>query len=101
MAYFKTPLWEKPHAKVMLSPDEPMLEPSFIAEKMLDLCENEEYGDANIVEVMPLGTVEEPKTSIRQVPYELLLPEAVTGLRGVFMEEEKLWQRLQSEGMQV
>ncbi|KAI1775034.1 NAD(P)-binding protein [Hypoxylon cercidicola] len=99
--HIRTPLWEQPYCKIMLSPDEPMLEPEVIAEKMLELCENEEYGDGNILEVMPLGTIEEPRTSIRQVPYELLLPEAVTGLRGVFAEEEKLWQRLQTEGMQT
>ncbi|OTB08401.1 hypothetical protein M426DRAFT_263658 [Hypoxylon sp. CI-4A] len=38
---------------------------------------------------------------IREVPYGLLVPTNATGIRGVFAEEENLWRRLKTEGMQT
>jgi hypothetical protein len=69
---------------------------------MLDLVQKQEYGDGNIVEIMNLGTNEEPKINVRELPYELLAPPVSGfGVPTLILEEETLWDRLKEKGLQT
>lgn len=69
---------------------------------MMDLVTDEKYGDAQIVEVMDIGSSDEPEAGIREVPVQLLYPTALTQeVKSVVEEEEKLWKKLATEGLQA
>lgn len=69
---------------------------------MLDVLEDDKYGDGNIIEVMDLGTPEEPKPSVREVPTHLVYPAASgVGVPTLIVEEEKLWKKLETTGFEA
>lgn len=69
---------------------------------MLDVTEDQKYGDGNIVEVMDLGTAEAPKPSVREVPTHLVYPAASgVGVPTLILEEEKLWKKLETDGFKA
>ncbi|KAJ9214281.1 hypothetical protein DTO166G4_4126 [Paecilomyces variotii] len=73
------------------------------AEVMLRIVTETQYGDGNVVEAMQFGTKEKSEVRVRNVPYQLLLPEIdfsgeFSG-KNILAEEEKLWKRLETNGM--
>jgi hypothetical protein len=66
------------------------------------MCENGKYGDGEIVEIMEVGSREEPKQSIRVVPNNLLAPQVpIAGLHGLQEREEQILDGLVTEGLRV
>lgn len=71
-----------------------------VAQVMMDLVTDDKYGDAQIMEVMDVGPPHEPKAAIREVPVHLLYPTSlVQEVTSVIQEEEKLWKKLETEGL--
>ncbi|KAI1817996.1 NAD(P)-binding protein [Poronia punctata] len=99
----RTPLWEAPHLKDQLPESEHVLPAETVAKMMLDMWQDEQkYGDAEIIEIMEVGTAEEPKSNIREVPMQLLLPQVpIAGHGGILKQEEKVWNMLATEGLRV
>ncbi|KAI9157969.1 Short-chain dehydrogenase reductase 3b [Paramyrothecium foliicola] len=95
----RTPLWDADHCKAKLTDADPQLKSEFVAQVMLNVLENEKYGDGNIVEVMDIGTPKEPNPSVREVPVHLVYPAASgVGVPTLILEEEKLWSQLETNG---
>jgi hypothetical protein len=73
-----------------------------VAQIMMDLVTDDKYGDAQIVEAMDIGPSHRPEAGIREVPVQLLYPTALAQQVGsVVEEEEKLWKKLETEGLQA
>ncbi|KAK3934132.1 short chain dehydrogenase [Diplogelasinospora grovesii] len=74
------------------------------AEIMLRLVTEPEFGDGQVVEGMQFGTKEKSDVRVRVIPYNLLLPpidfKGEFSGKNILAEEEKLWTKLQSKGMQ-
>lgn len=82
--------------------NDPQLTADFVAQTMIDVLENEKYGDGNIIETMDIGTAQEPRPEVREVPYHLLYPQASgVGVPTLIVEEEKLWKRLETDGFKA
>ena len=94
----RTPLWdEDPDKKGMVREGEGdvAIEPEEIAEAMLELCENEKYGDGTILEVLQGAT--------RVVP---LYGNVVPSGRGLMVSgyaqmQKDLYEKLRTEGLKV
>lgn len=75
--------------------------PQQCASVMMQILTEPQYGDGNIVEVMMVGSKQDPKISIRDVPLEILYP--LTGVVGqdnhVVEEEAKFVKHLQQHGL--
>ncbi|CAJ2512613.1 Uu.00g007320.m01.CDS01 [Anthostomella pinea] len=98
----RTPLWDQEHCKSKLTNNDPAVRSDFVADVMLNMCENDKYGDGQIVEVMDLGTAQDSKPSVREVPVHLLYPAASgVGVPTLLVEEEKLWKQLETEGFKA
>ena len=82
--------------------DDPALSAEMVGQIMMDLATDDKYGDAQIVEVMDIGPSDEPEAGLREVPVQLLYPAALAQeVRSVVEEEEKLWKKLETEGLQT
>ncbi|KAL1864519.1 hypothetical protein Plec18167_009717 [Paecilomyces lecythidis] len=73
------------------------------AEVMLRIVTEAQYGDGNVVEAMQFGSKQKSEVRVRNVPYQLLLPEIdfngdFAG-KNILAEEEKLWEKLKTKGM--
>jgi NAD(P)-dependent dehydrogenase (short-subunit alcohol dehydrogenase family) len=98
----RTPLWDAEHCKAKLTDADPQLTSDFVAGVMWDVLEDEQYGDGNIIEVMDIGTPQDPKPSVRQVPVHLVYPAASgVGVPTLITEEEKLWKQLETTGFKA
>jgi NAD(P)-dependent dehydrogenase (short-subunit alcohol dehydrogenase family) len=98
----QTPLWELEHTKPQLPDSEHVLTAESVAEAMLNLCEDETYGDGEIVEMMEVGTADEPRPATRVIPNDLLYPQVpISGMGGVQVQAKKIWEKLETEGLQV
>ena len=69
----------------------------------MDVLQNEMYGDGNIIEVIDLGPGGgEPEPSTREVPMHLLYSEVSgVGVPTLVLEEEKLWDKLETTGFKA
>ncbi|KAI8623616.1 NAD(P)-binding protein [Xylariaceae sp. FL1651] len=100
--FAKTPLWEAVQRASQLTEGEYVLAAPRVAEVMLELCENDKYGDAEIVEIIEVGTAEDPEQAVREVPVHLLSPQVrLTGARILKVQEEKVWKELETKGLIV
>ncbi|KAM0415948.1 hypothetical protein ACHAPT_013101 [Fusarium lateritium] len=98
----RTPLWDQEHCKARLTENDPQLTPEYVAKVMLDVLDDDKYGDGNIIEVMDVGTPEEPKPNVREVPVHLVCPPASgVGVPTLLVEEEKLWNQLETTGFKA
>ncbi|KAI3318458.1 NAD(P)-binding protein [Xylariaceae sp. AK1471] len=98
----RTPLWEMEHTKPQLSESDHVLTAQCVAEAMLELCEDEKYGDGEIFEILEVGTADEPRQATRVVPNDLLSPQVpIAGLAGLQEQQEKIWKKLETEGLRV
>ncbi|KAF5527377.1 Diacetyl reductase [Colletotrichum aenigma] len=73
------------------------------AEVMLRIVTDAAYGDGQVVEAMQFGSKETSDVRVRVVPYQSLLPdidfEGDFSGKNILVEEEKLWQKLKTEGV--
>ncbi|KAK2754912.1 nad-dependent 15-hydroxyprostaglandin dehydrogenase [Colletotrichum kahawae] len=73
------------------------------AEVMLRIVTDAAYGDGQVVEAMQFGTKEKSDVRVRVVPYQSLLPdidfEGDFSGKNILVEEEKLWEKLKTEGV--
>ncbi|KAE9581127.1 hypothetical protein CGMCC3_g3107 [Colletotrichum fructicola] len=73
------------------------------AEVMLRIVTDAAYGDGQVVEAMQFGSKERSDVRVRVVPYQSLLPdidfEGDFSGKNILVEEEKLWQKLKTEGV--
>ncbi|KAF5516051.1 putative oxidoreductase [Colletotrichum siamense] len=73
------------------------------AEVMLRIVTDAAYGDGQVVEAMQFGSKEKSDVRVRVVPYQSLLPdidfEGDFSGKNILVEEEKLWQKLKTEGV--
>ncbi|KAH9243393.1 hypothetical protein K456DRAFT_1716968 [Colletotrichum gloeosporioides 23] len=73
------------------------------AEVMLRIVTDAAYGDGKVVEAMQFGSKEKSDVRVRVVPYQSLLPdidfEGDFSGKNILVEEEKLWQKLKTEGV--
>lgn len=98
----RTPLWDQEHCKDKLTANDPQLDSDYVAKVMMNVLDDETYGDGNIVEVMALGTAQDSKPSVRDVPVHLVYPEASgVGVPTLLVEEEKLWKQLETTGFKA
>lgn len=77
------------------------MEPAQCASVMMRLITEPQYGDGNIVEAMMVGTKEDSKINVREVPMEALYPTVATfsDKNYVEREDEKVLRQLQERGM--
>ncbi|KAF4851089.1 putative oxidoreductase [Colletotrichum siamense] len=72
------------------------------AEVMLRIVTEAAYGDGQVVEAMQFGSKEKSDVRVRVVPYQSLLPnidfEGDFSGKNILVEEEKLWEKLKTEG---
>lgn len=75
--------------------------PEQCASVMMRVLTEPQYGDGNIVEAMMVGTKEDPKINVREVPMEALYPTTGTfSDKNYLVEEEvKVVKQLQEHGM--
>ncbi|KAI8314627.1 putative oxidoreductase [Colletotrichum sp. SAR11_240] len=73
------------------------------AEVMLRIVTDAAYGDGQVVEAMQFGSKEKSDVRVRVVPYQSLLPdidfEGDFSGKNILVEEEKLWEKLKTEGV--
>ncbi|KAF4826191.1 Diacetyl reductase [Colletotrichum tropicale] len=73
------------------------------AEVMLRIVTDAAYGDGQVVEAMQFGNKEKSDVRVRVVPYQSLLPdidfEGDFSGKNILVEEEKLWEKLKTEGV--
>ncbi|KAI8175913.1 putative oxidoreductase [Colletotrichum sp. SAR 10_75] len=73
------------------------------AEVMLRIVTDATYGDGQVVEAMQFGSKEKSDVRVRVVPYQSLLPdidfEGDFSGKNILVEEEKLWEKLKTEGV--
>ncbi|KAF0317583.1 putative oxidoreductase [Colletotrichum sp. SAR11_59] len=73
------------------------------AEVMLRIVTDAGYGDGQVVEAMQFGSKEKSDVRVRVVPYQSLLPdidfEGDFSGKNILVEEEKLWEKLKTEGV--
>lgn len=95
----KTPLWtEDPDKKAMQGEKDVAMEPEEIANAMLELCENPEYGDGTILSALKDGT--------NVVPLFNNPPPANPDASGLTVSgyqqmERDIYQKLKTEGLKV
>lgn len=81
---------------------DPALTTEMVAQVMMDLVTDDHYGDAQIVEVMDVGPPHQPKADTREVPVHLLYPTTLAQqVTSIVQEEEKLWKKLETQGIQT
>lgn len=69
-----------------------------IAEQMIKILTEPQYGDGNIVEMTPVGTnAADTRAEIREVPLELLYPQIVGN--HVVEEDAKFVEQLKQKGV--
>lgn len=75
--------------------------PEQCASVMMRMLTEPQYGDGNIVEAMMVGTKEDPKINVREVPMEALYPTTGTFSDEDYLVEEevKVVKQLQEHGM--
>ncbi|KAK7743184.1 hypothetical protein SLS53_004269 [Cytospora paraplurivora] len=81
--------------------DDLAMTPQQCASVMIQILTEPQYGDGNVVEVMMVGSKQDPKISVRDVPLEILYPSSgVVGQDNHVVEEEaKFVKRLQQHGL--
>ena len=92
----RTPMWsDDPDKKGMTGEQDVTIEPEEIAEGMLELCENPEYGDGTILEVL--------KGTRRVVPLYGNTPPTGLGLMvsGYAKMQSDLYHKLKTDGLKV
>ncbi|KAK2613416.1 hypothetical protein N8I77_000333 [Diaporthe amygdali] len=96
-----TPIFFPEYCRNRVRPEDLGLTPAECASVMMRVLTEPEFGDGNIVEAMMVGSKENPKINVREVPMEALYP--TTGALGednhLVEEEEKFVKRLQEHGM--
>lgn len=82
-------------------PDELGMTPEQCASVMMRVLTEPQYGDGNIVEAMMVGTKEDSRINVREVPMEALYPTTATFSDKNYLEEEetKIVRQLQEQGM--
>ncbi|CAF3617682.1 unnamed protein product [Fusarium graminearum] len=96
-----TPIFEQDYCRDRLGPDSVALEPEHVAELTLQVLQEPQYGDGNIMEIMMIGSKEEPSVNVREVQLEALYPtmgSSVMGERAI-AEELKFFDRVKEKGM--
>lgn len=85
----------------MARPEELGMTPEECASVMMRVLTEPQYGDGNIVEAIMVGTKEDSKINVREVPMEALYPSAGNFSDENHLEEEeaKLVKQLQEHGM--
>lgn len=75
--------------------------PEQCASVMMRVLTEPQYGDGNIVEAMMVGTKEDSRINVREVPMEALYPTTATfSDKNYLVEEEtKIVRQLQEQGM--
>lgn len=75
--------------------------PAQCASVMMRVLTEPQFGDGNIVETMMVGTKEDPRINVREVPMEALYPTAgpVGEDNHLLEEEQKFVRHLQEHGM--
>ncbi|KAI0020502.1 NAD(P)-binding protein [Xylariomycetidae sp. FL0641] len=99
-SWVRTPMFDQEYCNEILADGGLALTPEHVAEVMLDLAENEKYGDGEIVEVIQR---DEPKPTVRVVPVRDLAPPGLgeNMKPGMIAKAAELMQRLETEGLQV
>ena len=97
----RTPLFDQDFVKDRLSKDDLALSADDVAGVMMKLLTEEKYGNGNVLEVMMIGSKEEPQVYQREVPLEALYPTvSPMGAGTKAMEEElKFMQQVAQHGM--
>ncbi|RYP59403.1 hypothetical protein DL769_008548 [Monosporascus sp. CRB-8-3] len=86
----RTPLFHQDFCKDRLSEDDLALSADDAADAMMKLLTEEQYGNGNILEVMMIGSKEEPKVHQREVQLEALYPTVSPMGSGTKAMEEQL-----------
>ncbi|KAH6654781.1 hypothetical protein BKA67DRAFT_536078 [Truncatella angustata] len=96
-----TPLLQQDYTSDRLTDPRMYLQPEQCAEVCLDILQKPQYGDGNIVEVVLVGTVEDSRVNVREVPFErVYLNEGMEGVPDLFAgAEEALIEALKVKGM--
>lgn len=97
----RTPLFDQDFCKDRLSADDMALSAEDTAGIMMKLLTEEQYGNGNVLEVMQIGTKEEPKIHQREVKMEALYPTVSPMGSGTKAMDEELqfMQRVAEKGM--
>lgn len=97
----KTPIFFPEYCRNRVRPEDLGLTPQQCAEVMFQVITEPQYGDGNIVEAMMVGSKEDPRINIRDVPMEALYP--TTGVLGednhLVEEEARFVEHLQQHGL--
>ncbi|KAF4973792.1 hypothetical protein FSARC_21 [Fusarium sarcochroum] len=96
-----TPIFYPDYCRKRVRPDDLTLTAEECAGIIMDVLTKSKYGDGNIVQVMRVGTKEEPDISVREVPLERLYPTGgpVGPENHLLEEEEKFIEQLKDKGM--
>ncbi|KAF4126165.1 Short-chain dehydrogenase [Geosmithia morbida] len=96
-----TPIFNPEYCRARVAPDDLKLSPDQAADVVLSLITDAKYGDGNVVETMLVGTKDDPKVNVREVPLEALYPTVgpVGSDNHLLEEEEKFIQHVEKHGM--
>lgn len=72
----RTPMLTSPDSPAFLAADDVSLKPEELADVLLRVLREPQYGDGSVVEVQQLGTPAAPNIDVRDVPLEALYPPA-------------------------
>ncbi|VUC29439.1 unnamed protein product [Clonostachys rosea] len=96
-----TPIFEQDYCKDRLKRGDVALEPEHVADLIMKVLQEPQYGNGNIVEILMAGSKEEQSVNVREVTLEALYPTVGpldAGTRA--MEEElKFFEQVKEKGM--
>ncbi|KAK1762523.1 hypothetical protein QBC33DRAFT_581664 [Phialemonium atrogriseum] len=97
----RTPLFDQEFCRDRLGQDDLALAPADVADVMMRLLTEEQYGDGNILEVMMIGTKERPEVHLKEVQLDALYPTVspMGGNTKAMEEELKFMQLVAQKGM--
>ncbi|KAG5659163.1 hypothetical protein KAF25_000365 [Fusarium avenaceum] len=94
-----TPIFDQEYCRDRLKSDDIALEAEHVAELTMKVLQEPQYGDGNIMEIMMIGTKEEPLVHTREVDLMALYPTVSPMGSRAMAEEMKFYEKVKGQGM--